>query len=125
MVTPYVRLVIFSSTGAAGVITGFRLSGNGTPAFAHMAAAFALAISSSWALSRSVRRFGDLAESIDLSLDLDRFRRMGDLLKLFLLIGDLDRRLLTGDLHTLALLPGDLDFFRLGGVRLFRLCLAL
>lgn len=60
-----------------------------------------------------------------MSLDLDRFRRMGDLLKLFLLIGDLDRLLLTGDLHTLALLAGDLDFFRLGGVRLFRLCLML
>lgn len=55
---------------------GIRLGGKGTPDFAHMAAALALAISSSWALSRSVRRLGDLLEN---SEDLD-LRRSGDLL---------------------------------------------
>lgn len=64
-----------------------------------------------------MRRLGDLLESRDLSLDLERFRRTGDLLKLFLLMADLDRLLLTGDI----LFIGDLDFFRLGGVRLLRL----
>lgn len=39
---------------------GRRLSGMGTPALAHMAAALALAISSNWSLSSSVRRGGVL-----------------------------------------------------------------
>lgn len=41
---------------------GLRLSGIGIPALAHIAAAFALAISSSWSLSSSVRRGGVLLE---------------------------------------------------------------
>lgn len=69
-----------------------------------MAAALALAISSSWALSKSVRRLGDLFENSD---DLD-LRRSGDLLYL-LLPEDLDRRSRTGDLLELRLLPLDLD----------------
>lgn len=39
---------------------GRRLSGIGTPALAHIAAALALAISSNWSLSSSVRRGGVL-----------------------------------------------------------------
>lgn len=70
-----------------------------------MAAALALAISSSWALSKSVRRLGDLLENR--SDDLDR-RRSGDLLYL-LLPEDLDRRSRIGDLLELRLLPLDLD----------------
>lgn len=70
-----------------------------------MAAALALAISSSWALSKSVRRLGDLLENRSDDLDL---RRSGDLLYL-LLPEDLDRRSRIGDLLELRLLPLDLD----------------
>lgn len=41
---------------------GRRLSGMGTPALAHMAAALALAISNNWSLSSSVSRGGVLLE---------------------------------------------------------------
>lgn len=70
-----------------------------------MAAALALAISSSWALSKSVRRLGDLLENRSDDLDL---RRSGDLLYL-LLPEDRDRRSRIGDLLELRLLPLDLD----------------
>lgn len=52
---------------------GFKLSGMGTPAFAHIAAALAFAISSNWSLSRSVRR-GDLL-LLRRDLEVDRFFR--------------------------------------------------
>lgn len=51
---------------------GRRLSGMGTPALAHMAAAFALAISSNWSLSRSVSLGGVL---LALRRDRDPERR--------------------------------------------------
>lgn len=70
-----------------------------------MAAALALAISSSWALSKSVRRLGDLLANRSDDLDL---RRSGDLLYL-LLPEDLDRRSRIGDLLELRLLPLDLE----------------
>lgn len=46
--------------GSWRMALGRRLSGMGTPALAHMAAALALAISSNWSLSSSVRRGGVL-----------------------------------------------------------------
>lgn len=46
--------------GSWRIAFGRRLSGIGTPAFAHMAAALALAISSNWSLSSSVSRGGVL-----------------------------------------------------------------
>lgn len=46
--------------GSWRMALGRRLSGIGTPAFAHIAAALALAISSNWSLSSSVSRGGDL-----------------------------------------------------------------
>lgn len=52
---------------------GFKLSGMGTPAFAHIAAALAFAISSNWSLSRSVRR-GDLL-LLRRDREVDRFFR--------------------------------------------------
>jgi len=53
---------------------GFKLSGMGTPAFAHIAAALAFAISSNWFLSRSVRRGGDLLV-LRRDREVDRFFR--------------------------------------------------
>lgn len=47
--------VTFSSF-FSGTITGIRLGGRGTPALAHMAAAFALAISSNCALSTGTQK---------------------------------------------------------------------
>lgn len=47
-------------SGSWRMALGRRLSGMGTPAFAHIAAAFALAISSNWSLSSSVSRGGVL-----------------------------------------------------------------
>lgn len=49
-----------AGSGSWMMALGRRLSGIGTPAFAHMAAALALAISSNWSLSSSVSRGGVL-----------------------------------------------------------------
>lgn len=58
--------------GSWSIAFGRRLSGMGTPALAHMAAALALAISSNWSLSSSVSRGGVL---LVLRLDRDPERR--------------------------------------------------
>lgn len=49
-----------AGSGSWMMALGLRLSGMGTPAFAHMAAALALAISNNWSLSSSVSRGGVL-----------------------------------------------------------------
>lgn len=63
--------------GSWRMALGRRLSGIGTPALAHMAAALALAISSNWSLSSSVSR-GGLLLLLRRALDPERrcLRRM-------------------------------------------------
>lgn len=121
---------------------GRRLSGIGTPALAHIAAAFALAISSNWSLSSSVSRGGVLLV-LRRVRDPDRrcLRRMrtgewlGSLFHLSRLSNerlrntgrlprpldlDLRRRSAERDLDRLPLSP-DLDLFFLPVERLFDL----
>lgn len=62
------------------IALGLRLSGMGTPALAHIAAALALAISNNWSLSSSVRRGGvllALRRVLEVDLLLRRIR-MGE-----------------------------------------------